>query len=139
MIENTLNRRHNFILDWTQSGLQRCFTAARTSTDAALFHSEYISESKNSRELLVVAMLDAQKAFDVMDHNVLLRRLYQDGITGADWLLLCNQYFDLTTVMKWEGSLFNRFVNKQGVRQGGILSTAHYKRYNNTFTSAKIG
>ena len=29
-------------------------------------------------------MLDAQKAFDVVDHDSLLRRLYLDGITGAD-------------------------------------------------------
>ena len=58
-------------------------------------------------------------------------------------------YSDLTSVVKWEGtlSLSDPFVIKQGVRQGGVLSTAHYKRYNNPlliqlenkFTGAKIG
>ena len=33
--------------------------------------------------------------------------------------------------MKWEGTLSAPFVIKQGVRQGGVLSTGHYKRYNN--------
>ena len=49
--------------------------------------------------------------------------------------------------MKWEGTLSNPIVIKQGVRQGGVLSTMHYKRYNNPrliqlenkFTAAKIG
>ena len=92
-------------------------------------------------------MLDAQKAFDVVDHDSLLRRLYLDGICGSDWMLLQNMYSDLTSVVKWEGTLSDPFVIKQGVRQGGVLSTAQYKRYNNPlliqlenkFTGAKIG
>ena len=54
---------------------------------------------------------------------------------------------DLTSAVKWEGTLSSPFVIKQGVRQGGVLSTGHYKRYNhqllieieNKFTGAKIG
>ena len=65
----------------------------------------------------------------------------------SDWMLLQNMYSDLTSVVKWEGTLSDPFVIKQGVRQGGVLSTAHYKRYNNPlliqlenkFTGAKLG
>ena len=39
-------------------------------------------------------MLDTQKAFDVVDHNSLLRRLYLDGIHGDDWLLSRDMYAD---------------------------------------------
>ena len=68
-------------------------------------------------------------------------------VSGADWLLLQNMYSDLTSVVKWEGTLSCPFVIRQGVCQGGVLSTAHYKRYNNPlliqlenkFTGAKIG
>ena len=81
-----------------------------------------------------------------MDHDSLLRRLYLDGITGADWLLLRNLYSDLTSIVKWEGTLSNPLVIKQGVRRG-VLSMAHYKRYDNPlliqlenkFIGAKIG
>ena len=101
----------------------------------------------DSKKPLIVAMLDAQKAFDVVDHDSLLRRLYLDGICGSDWMLLQNMYSDLTSVVKWEGTLSDPFVIKQGVRQGGVLSNAHYKRYSNPlliqlenkFTGAKIG
>ena len=50
--------------------------------------SECIANFKNSREPLVVADPDAQKISGVVDHDFLLRRLYFDGIVGADWLLL---------------------------------------------------
>ena len=52
---------------------------------------------------------------------------------------------DLTSAVKWEGTLSSPFVIKQGVRQGGVLSTGHYRRYNHPFlienklTVAKIG
>ena len=51
-----------------------------------------------------------------MDHELLLRRLFLDGITGTDWMLLKNMYTDLTSVVKWEGTLASPFVIKQGVR-----------------------
>ena len=147
VIEHILNRRHNPILEKSQSVLQKGFSPGRSSMDAALILSECISEANNSKSPLIVAMLDAQKAFDVVDHDTLLRRLFLDGICGGDWLLLQNMYSDLTSVVKWEGTLSCPFVIRQGVRQGGVLSTAHYKRYNNPlliqlenkFTGAKIG
>ena len=76
---------------------------------------------QNEQNTLIVATLDAQKAFDVVDHELLLRRLFRDGITGADWMLLRNMYTNLTFVVKWEGTLPSPFVIKQGVRQGGDL------------------
>ena len=60
--EHILNRRHNAILDKSQSSLQKGFTAGRSSIDAALILSECTAEIKNSHKPLIVAMLDAQKA-----------------------------------------------------------------------------
>ena len=116
VIEHILNRRHNTILEKSQSSLQKGFTPGRSSIDAALILSECIDEAKNSKKPLIVAMLDAQKAFDVVDHDSLLRRLYLDGICGSDWMFLQKMYSDLTSVVKWEGILSDPFVIKQGVR-----------------------
>ena len=88
MIEHVLNQRQNAILDKSQSDLQEGFTAGHSSIEAALILSECIADAKNSKKPLIVAMLDAQKAFDVLDHDLLLQRLYFGGIHGADWLLL---------------------------------------------------
>ena len=42
---------------------------------------------KNNKQDLLMTTLDTQKAFDVVDHNSLLSRLYLDGIHGDDWLV----------------------------------------------------
>ncbi|MES9882009.1 MAG: reverse transcriptase family protein, partial [Sedimenticola sp.] len=147
IFEHIINKRHNSILDETQSKLQKGFTPGQSSINAALILSEVIAESKNMKQPLIVTTLDAQKAFDVVHHNSLLRKLYLDGIRGDDWLLLKDMYTDLTSVVKWENMLSNPITIKQGVRQGGVLSTTHYKRFNNPlllqienkFTGATIG
>ena len=80
-----MNKRHNLIIGESQSRLQKGFTVGSSSI-AALILSECIAEAKNTRKPLVVATLDAQKGFDVVDHTILLRKLFHDGITGANWL-----------------------------------------------------
>ena len=102
---------------------------------AALILSECINETKDRRDQLYVATLDVQKAFDVVNHELLLRKLYLDGIRGNDRLLVQDLYSDMTSAVKWEGHLSSPFSIRQGVRQGGgggcVLSSTHYKRYNN--------
>ena len=115
--------------------------------NAAVILSECINESKHQNKPLFIAALDVQKAFDVVSHDSLLRKLYVDGITGDNWLLLKDLYTEMTAKVKWDGYLSSPFTIRQGVRQGGILSTSHYKRYNNTmligvedrFTGTRIG
>ena len=49
-------------------------------------------------ELLTV---DAEKAFDTVNHDIVLNKLYHDGITGDMWLLLRNIYDGLILKVKW--------------------------------------
>ena len=91
---------------------------------------------------LIIAALDVQKAFDIVNHDSLLCKLYLDWISGNDWL-----YTGMTAEVKWDWFLSSLFAIKQGVCQGRILSASHYKRYNNPllidvedrFTGKKIG
>ena len=76
VIEHVLNKRHNAIMDLSQSRLQKGFTSGRPSNDAALILSECIAEANNEHKPLIVATLDAQKAFNVVDNKLLLRRLF---------------------------------------------------------------
>ncbi|MEW8545672.1 MAG: reverse transcriptase family protein [Candidatus Thiodiazotropha sp.] len=147
VLEHILNFRHNRILEPTQSRLQKGFTKGCSSVNAALILTECINESVNNKEQLLFTTLDAKKAFDVVDHNSLLRRLYLDGIDGDDWLLIQDLYSDCSSRVKWAGLISDPVNLKQGVRQGGVLSTAHYKRYNNPlllqleerYTDVRIG
>ena len=133
IVEHILSSRHNPSLQTTQSRLQKGFTENTSSMNAAMILSECIQESKQQKKPLFVAALDVQKAFDVVDHDSLLRKLYLDGISGDDWLLMKDLYTNMSAKVKWDGFLSSTVVIRQGVRQGGILSAPHYKRYNNSF------
>ena len=147
ILEHILSKRHNKIFIETQSRLQRGFTQGCSSVNAALILTECILESKNLKQDLLLTTLDTQKAFDVVDQNSLLRKLYLDGVQGDDWLLLKDLYSDCSSRVKWAGQLSDPFFIDQGVRQGGVISTGHYKRYNNplllhlkeSYTEVKIG
>ena len=67
--------------------------------------SECISEAKNRRKPLILATLDAQKAFDVVDYWILRYKLFFDGIYKDYWLLINNMYAELSSVIKWEANL----------------------------------
>ena len=147
VLEHILNHRHNKILEPTQSWLQKGFTQGCSSLNAAVILTECIQESINTRQNLLLTTLDAQKAFDVVNHDSLLRRLYIDGIQGDDWLLVKDLYTDCTSKVKWAGLVSDPINIRQGVRQGGVLSTSHYKRYKNplllhleeSYSDVKIG
>jgi hypothetical protein len=76
--------------------------------------------------------MDAEKAFDVVDHIHPFCKLYNQGITGSTWLLMKDLYNKTTTQVKCQGQISGHFVNHQGVKQGGILSANFYKAYNMT-------
>ena len=101
--------------------------------NAAMILSECIIESKLQKKPLYIAALDVQKAFDVVDHDSILQKLYLDGISGDDWLFMKELYSNMTAKVKWDCFLSSAVTIRQGVRQGGILPAPHYKRYNNSF------
>jgi hypothetical protein len=73
-----------------------------------------------------------EKAFDTVNHDIMLNKLYHDGITGDMWLLLRNISDGLILKVKWGDQTTESIDIKQGIRQGAKLSTLLYKRYNNT-------
>ena len=83
----------------------------------------------------------------MVNHDSLNRRLYIDEIQGDDWLLVKDLYTDCTSKVKWTGLVSDPINIRQGVRQGGVLSTSHYKRYKNplllhleeNYSDVKIG
>ena len=50
---------------------------------AGLIITEVSAEAKNKNEPVIMQILDAEKAFDVVWHDSLLRKLYDDGVRGA--------------------------------------------------------
>ncbi len=118
-------------LNADQSELQFGFTKGLSPTIASLLWSEAVIDAKSNKQPLYIATLDSQKAFDVVHHQILLTKLYHQGISGHMWSMIQSMYSDLTAKVKWCSEVSDSFKIQQGVRQGGILSTHFYKAYVN--------
>ena len=115
-----------------QSSLQFGFMKGLSPVMSALIVSEARAEAKiNSCKPLFLVTLDSRKAFDVVNHIILLDKLYEAGIHPSLWTIVKNMYTGLTSKVKWIGELSESFNIQQGVRQGGILSPFLYKTYIN--------
>ena len=131
LIEKAWLLRANPIIESKQSRLQRGFTAGCSSTNAALIITESIAEARDCRKPLFITFLDASKAFDVVDHSILMNELHDMGVNGDLWLILQQLYNRPTTSLKWKDVISESFTVQQGVRQGGASSAPLYKGYTN--------
>ena len=132
IIESVIKERLEKQLSPTQNPLQRGFTEHASSKFTAFIASETILIYKKINRDLELLTVDAEKAFDTVNHDIMLNKLYHDGITGDMWLLLRNIYDGLILKVKWGDQTTESIDIKQGRRQGAKLSTLLYKRYNNT-------
>ena len=92
------------------------------------------NEANDRHETLTLVTLDAAKAFDVVWQGAQLWKRFLEGVVGSVWLTLLNMYTQATSVVRWGHHTSAPFQVKKGgggVRLCGILSTAHYKLYNN--------
>ena len=106
------------------SDLQFGFTKGLCPLIASLL----ITESKCEKSIpVILSTVDVQSAFDVVQHTILFDKLLDQNIHPDLWLLVKNIYEGLTSKVKWMGKLSDSFNIKQGVRQGGLLSSVFYK------------
>jgi hypothetical protein len=88
-------------LDIAQNPLQKGFTRGTSNSHVAVIITELIAESKDENSPLVIGFLDAQKAFDVLGHDSVIRKLYLAGIVGGKWNIINKWYKDLISCVKW--------------------------------------
>lgn len=147
ILESVIKERLEQQLLPTQNPLQRGFTEGVSCLCAAFIITEATSIYKYLKKPLEMVAIDAEKAFDTVNHEIMLNKLYHDGVTGDMWTLLKDLYTNMTIQVKWGDQTTEHIDVHQGIRQGAKLSTLLYKRYNNTiltslkrsYLGAKIG
>lgn len=107
--------------------LQFSFTKDKSPSHATLLLNEAISEARDNDMPLYMITMDIQKAFDIVPHHHLLRKLYQEGLTGSWWELKKSSYTDMTGKVIWRNEIGKSFPIDQGTRQGGNASTQDFK------------
>ena len=90
-----------------------------------------------------VCFLDASKAFDRVNHQLLFRKLENRGVPGYILRMLVFWYENQTMSVRWGNLISNSFLVSNGVRQGGILSPYLFNVYmddlSTRLNSLKIG
>ena len=131
LLESVLKSRIKPILLEKQNSLQRGFTENSSPMNCALLVEEFYRNNKDLNKPTYVAFMDVKSAFDVVVHPNLMRKLYNSGVNGLDWLMINSLHHESQTAVKWQGQLSSTYVNQQGVRQGGVLSADLFKVYDN--------
>ena len=92
---------------------------------------EAVQNLRDHKKKAYVALLDVQKAFDIVWHNDLFYKLYSYGIKDHTWQILRKWYQSTTRTVLWDGKQSHPFNIKQGVKQGAVLSPLLYSLFVN--------
>lgn len=93
-----------------------------STSDAILELTEMIYTSLNTKKITVNIMIDFQKAFDLIDPNILLRKLEKYGIRGVSLQLISTFLTNRSSVVKINDCHSKSKPLKLGLPQGSVLS-----------------
>ena len=100
-------------------------------TTALLKTCEDIRKNLDSREHSAAITIDLSKAFDSINHNLLLAKLSAYGVTDDALQLLRSYLTDRKQHVKIDGNLSDWQIMKCGVPQGSILGPLLFNIYMN--------
>ena len=75
--------------------------------------------------------MDMTKAFDLVRHSVLFRKLMEQGLPAIFIRLLLVMYAMQEANVRWNESISSKFSLSNGVKQGTVLSAILYCIYVN--------
>lgn len=118
--------KHNIFVDG-----QFGFRKKLSTKDAALKLIEQIVTSLNNNEKCLAVFLDVAKAFDTVNHNILLDRLENLGIRDRALQLIKNYLEGRTQTVRIDHTKSDPLVIKTGVPQGTVLGPHLFLLYIN--------
>ena len=86
---------------------------------------------RNGSEVFI-CLMDMTKAFDMVQHSLLFKKLLQSGLPPIVVRLLFFMYMNQKANVRWGGTVSKYFTMSNGVKQGAVLSAILYCFYTNS-------
>ena len=123
LLARLMTKRLSKFIDKNQilSKHQYGFRANRSTEHALINLTDKITKEIDERKYSIDIFLDLSKAFNTIDHKILLRKLDHCGIRGVakDWFE--NYLFNRKKIVKYNGVHSEKMTIKSGVPQGSVL------------------
>ena len=117
----------NDIFDNKQFG----FRPNRSTTAATLCLTDFILDAFDKKEFVIGAFLDLTKAFETVDHPILLQKLHHIGIRNTSLDLFKSYLFNRQQYVEYKNSNSDLKTIKYSVPQGSILGPVLFLIYIN--------
>ena len=97
------------------------FLHNKSATDALLSFTEYQYSVLNSKDFSINIFVDFVKAFDLVQHDILLRKFYRYGVRGLPHELISSYLSDRKQIVKNGDYFSSECAVRAGVPQGSVL------------------
>ena len=122
---------------------QHGFRANHSTSSACLVLKETILNYTNSNSDVYACFVDISKAFDSVDHGILMNKLTEYGVPDVFVKLIRFWYSNQLVNVRYMSEFSDEWEIRSGVRQGGILSGLFFEIYIDTLlnkiSEKKIG
>ena len=97
------------------------FRKGRSTQQAIITLVDKVTKSQDIGDIVITLLIDLKKAFDTIDHRILLRKLYSYGIRGSMFKWMESYLTDRSQYVVFDGKVSQTRGIKCGVPQGSIL------------------
>ena len=107
------------------------FRSGRSTEDAVLMFQDIAKEMQNNRKTPFAVFMDLSKAFDTIDHKILLKKLHFYGFSQNALKLIENYLTDRTQYVDLDGTVSEVLSMLVGIPQGSVLGPLLFLIYVN--------